>query len=80
MPCLFGKAGGEMGRDQLAKLGQHGQLCLGWLRMYHQRVLIRFIYIRKIGDNRDLYRPRPTTTAFFMRNWYEFDLVFKPYW
>jgi hypothetical protein len=33
---LFGEAGGEVGRDQLAKLGEDGQLCSGWFTIYHQ--------------------------------------------
>ena len=27
---LFGEAGGKLGRDQLAKLGEDGQFCCGW--------------------------------------------------
>jgi len=33
---LFGETGGEVGRDQLAKLGEDGQFCPGWFTIYHQ--------------------------------------------
>lgn len=33
---LLGEAGGEVGRDQLAKLGEDGQLRRGWFVSFHQ--------------------------------------------